>query len=109
MPDPQNPETFRRSKLSRREDPQIAALYRRLFELRAELRGSAVEEVEFDEEERWLRLRRGPVEIVCNFAAGERSVPCAATEVVLATHGEHGVEAAGGTVVLPALGGAVLR
>jgi maltooligosyltrehalose trehalohydrolase len=109
VPDPQDPETFERSKLSRREDPAIAALYRRLFELRAELRGTEVTEVSFDEEERWLWLRRADVEIVCNFADREQWVPCTARELVLTTHGEEATEADGEVVRLPALGGAVLR
>jgi maltooligosyltrehalose trehalohydrolase len=108
VPDPQDPATFEHSKLSRREDPAIAALYRRLFELRAELRGSEVDEVRFDEDDRWLWLRRGGLEIVCNFADRDQWVPCTATDVVLATH-EGGAEAVGETVRLPALGGAVLR
>jgi maltooligosyltrehalose trehalohydrolase len=109
VPDPQDVATFERSKLTRVEDPEIAALYRRLLELRRELRGTPVEEVEFDEEERWLWLRRGGLEIVANFADGEQWVPCTAREVVLAAPGDATVEADGETVLLPALAGAVLR
>jgi maltooligosyltrehalose trehalohydrolase len=109
VPDPQDPATFERSKLTREEDPEIAALYRRLFELRRELRGTEAEEVQFDEEERWLWVRRGSVEIVANFADGEQYVPCTARQVVLGTHGDDTVKADGETVLLPALGGAVLR
>jgi maltooligosyltrehalose trehalohydrolase len=109
VPDPQDPATFESSKLTRREDPGIAALYRRLLALRRELRGAEVEEVEFDEGERWLWLRRGSHEVVCNFADHEQYVPCTAREVVLGTHGEAGVKADGETVLVPALGGAVLR
>jgi maltooligosyltrehalose trehalohydrolase len=109
VPDPQDPATFERSKLSRREDPAIADLYRRLLEVRAELRGTEVTEVSFDEEERWLWLRRGDLEIVCNFADREQWVPCTARELVLATHGEPATEADGEVVRLPALAGAVLR
>jgi maltooligosyltrehalose trehalohydrolase len=108
VPDPQDPETFERSKLSRRGDPAIEALYRRLLELRRELGEAEVTDVAFDEDARWLWLRRGGHEIVANFADREQWVPCTATKVVLATHGE-GVEADGETVLLPALGGAVLR
>ncbi len=105
VPDPQDPATFERSKLSRRGDPAIAALYRRLSALRRELAGAAAE-ASFDEEERWLRVRRGDHEIVCNFASEPRRVPCAAREVVLATHE---ADADGEAVRLPALAGAVLR
>jgi maltooligosyltrehalose trehalohydrolase len=108
VPDPQDVATFERSKLTREENPEIAALYRRLFELRRELTGE-VSETAFDEDERWLWLRRGSFEIVANFSGGEQYVPCTASEVVLGTHGEDAVKADGETVLLPALGGAVLR
>jgi len=120
VPDPQALATFERSKLTWEEDPALATLYRRLLALRRELRGTAdstlvrhtrtsVEEVEFDEDERWLWLRRGSHEIVANFADYEQWVPCTAREVVLGTHGEEAVKADGETVLLPALAGAVLR
>jgi maltooligosyltrehalose trehalohydrolase len=109
VPDPQDVATFERSKLTRAADPEIAALYRRLLELRRELRGTEVDEVQFDEEERWLWVRRGSHEIVANFADHEQYVPCTAREVVLGTHGDASVKADGETVLLPALAGAVLR
>jgi maltooligosyltrehalose trehalohydrolase len=108
VPDPQDVATFERSKLTREENPEIAALYRRLLALRRELHGEA-EEVQFDEEERWLWVRRGSHEILANFADHEQYVPCTAREVVLGTHGDDTVKADGETVLLPALGGAVLR
>ena len=104
VPDPQDVATFERSKLTRGEDPEIAALYRRLLALRREIRGES--EVAFDEDEHWLRVRRGSHEIVANFSDGERRVPCALQEVVLATHEAH---PDGESVTLPALSGAVLR
>jgi maltooligosyltrehalose trehalohydrolase len=113
VPDPQDVATFERSKLTREENPEIAALYRRLLALRRELAGTPAREVEFEEEERWLWLRRGAHEIVANFADHEQWVPCTAREVVLATHegadGDAAVRADGETVLLPALAGAVLR
>jgi maltooligosyltrehalose trehalohydrolase len=113
VPDPQDVSTFERSKLTREEDPKIAALYRRLFALRRELiaapGGSPVDDVQFDEDERWLWLRRGSHEIVCNFADHEQWVPCTARQVVLATGDDGAVKADGETVLLPPLGGAVLR
>ncbi len=63
VPDPQNVETFLRSKLSQREpDP----LYRELLALRRELPRELT--VEADEEARVLRLRRGGTELVADFA-----------------------------------------
>jgi maltooligosyltrehalose trehalohydrolase len=104
VPDPQDPATFENSKLTREVDPEIAALYRRLFELRRQMTGKA--EVSYDEDERWLRVRRGSHEIVCNFSDGERRVPCDLREIVLETHHAH---LDGGTVILPPLAGAVIR
>ncbi|MGH2940505.1 MAG: malto-oligosyltrehalose trehalohydrolase [Solirubrobacterales bacterium] len=113
VPDPQDVATFERSKLTRAENPEVAALYRRLLDLRRELvaapDGSPVVEVQLEEEERWLWLRRGFHEIVANFADHEQYVPCTAREVVLGTHGDATVKADGETVLLPALAGAVLR
>ena len=105
VPDPQSPGTFERSKLSRREDREIAALYRDLLRLRPQL--PRVEaEVAHDDERRWLRVRRGPFELAMNFADGRRKVPVEGREVVLATHRAR--PQAGG-VLLPELAGAVLR
>lgn len=110
VPDPQDPATFERSKLTRVGDPAIEALYARLFELRRELAArpdeTPVEAVDFDEGERWLRVTRGGHEIVCNFAQEPRQVPCTARDVILATHE---ADADGTAVRLPALAGAVLR
>src|SRR5581483_7619701 len=47
VPDPQAPETFRASKLTRREDPGLRDLYARLLQARRQLRGEA--EATFDE------------------------------------------------------------
>jgi len=104
VPDPQDVATFERSKLTRQENPEIAALYRRLFALRGEMTGEA--ELSYDEDERWLRVRRGSHEIVCNFSDEERHVPCDLREIVLETHHAH---LDGGAVTLPPLAGAVLR
>jgi maltooligosyltrehalose trehalohydrolase len=112
IPDPGDVATFERSKLTRQGDPAIATLYRELFELRRTLAaapgGAEVAEAEFDEEERWLWLRRGGHEIVCNFADHEQWIPCTARDLVLATHPDAAFEADGETVLLPALAGAVL-
>jgi maltooligosyltrehalose trehalohydrolase len=67
VPDPQDPATFERSKLSRREDPELRAFYAELLRLRRELPREV--ETEVDEEGRRLRVRRGRVELVLDFAA----------------------------------------
>jgi maltooligosyltrehalose trehalohydrolase len=105
VPDPQAVETFERSKLTRREDRRIAALYRDLLALRRQL--PRVEpDIRHDEAQRWLRVARGPFELAMNFAPRRRRVPVAGSEVLLATHD---VTLGDGEVVLPPRGGAVVR
>jgi maltooligosyltrehalose trehalohydrolase len=65
VPDPQDVETFLRSKLTPREpDP----FYRELLELRRTL-PRELEIVEADEKRKRLRVRRGDTELVADFAA----------------------------------------
>ena len=105
VPDPQARETFERSKLTRTQDPRIAALYRELLALRLQL-PQLEAEAAHDEKARWLRVRRGPYELAMNFAGRQRRVPVDGAEVVLATHGAHCED---GHVVLPARAGAAVR
>jgi maltooligosyltrehalose trehalohydrolase len=107
IPDPQDPATFERSKLTRERDPEIAALYERLLAVRRELPKGDADEISFNEDARWLRVRRGQCELVCNFAAEPRRVPCAAGNVELATHGQPHI--ADGHVELEPLSGALIR
>jgi maltooligosyltrehalose trehalohydrolase len=104
VPDPQDPDTIERTKLTRREDPAIRELYAGLLRARRELRGEA--ETAFDEDARWLVVRRGEHALACNFAATAQAVPVAAREVVLATH-EASVR--DDTVHLPPKAGALVR
>ena len=87
IPDPQDVATFERSKLTRRGDAELSALYRSLLTVRRELPPGDVDAIEFDEEERWLRVQRGDFELMCNFAAGRRRLPCEGTQVELWTRG----------------------
>ena len=73
IPDPEDPATFERSKLTRQRDPAIARLYADLFRLRRRLPRATPTRSRFDEEARWLRVRRGPFELVCNFGSETRS------------------------------------
>jgi maltooligosyltrehalose trehalohydrolase len=66
VPDPQAEETFLRSRLSREGSPGLRELYRELLRLRRTLPKEV--ETSHDEERRWLLLRRGPVELLANFA-----------------------------------------
>ena len=110
VPDPQDPETFERSKLTRQRDEAVAELYATLLAVRRELPDDEVV-TDFDEGERWLTVDRGPFRLACNFADAPRAVPAGAghSEIVLAT-APGGAELGGdGTVALPALSGALLR
>jgi len=84
MPCPQEEGTFLRSKLDWSETGGGAhrgmlEWYRELIGLRSRLPGlgtgplEAVE-VEFDEDRRWLLMRRGKVTVACNFAGESRRV-----------------------------------
>jgi maltooligosyltrehalose trehalohydrolase len=67
VPDPQDPQTFERSKLDPPAgDPELLAFYKRLLALRRELPRQI--EVEADEDAHVLRIRRGRVEAVLDFA-----------------------------------------
>ena len=67
LPDPQSLETFERSKLPDGPgDEALRSLYRELIELRQRLPRAV--DVEVDEERRVLRVRRGDVELVADFA-----------------------------------------
>jgi maltooligosyltrehalose trehalohydrolase len=72
IPDPQAPETFVRSKLSWTGEPELRRLYAHLIALRSELPREC--EVDYDEDARWLTVRRGPVELVANFARHEQEI-----------------------------------
>ncbi|HEY3020716.1 MAG TPA: malto-oligosyltrehalose trehalohydrolase [Solirubrobacteraceae bacterium] len=105
VPDPQDPATYERSKLTWQEDRALRELYARLLRVRREVRGEA--RADFDEDERWLRVRRGDHELVCNFAGAPRTVAVTCSSIVLATH--DGAELRDGSVTLPPLAGALLQ
>jgi maltooligosyltrehalose trehalohydrolase len=67
VPDPQDPETFAASKLTRRGAPDgLVELYRSALALRHELTGS---EAEAGADGARLTVRRGPVRVLANFGA----------------------------------------
>ncbi len=107
VPDPQDPETFRRSKLTWARDEPLLDLHRRLLALRRELSGADCEVLGYDEAARWLRLRRAGYELAMNFAPRRAAVPVAARRLVLATHDVEAPKK--GVLSLPAYAGAVLR
>ena len=107
IPDPEDPATFQRSKLTRHGDAGLARLYRELILARGRLPHGSVTEVEYDEQARWLVARRGPYEIVCNFGTGEVRVPCQGAAIEVSAGGEG--QLAEGSIRLPAMSGALIR
>ena len=101
VPDPQDPATFERSKLTRDKDPRMLELHRDLIAARRDLPAGDAE-VSFDEEERWLRVRRGDQTLLMNFSTDTDLPIPAGVEVIVATH-----ELAEGA--LPPLAGALVR
>jgi maltooligosyltrehalose trehalohydrolase len=72
IPDPQDLETFRRSKLDPSAgDPEHLRYYQELLALRREL-GDGPARVESDEDRQLLRMWRSEVELVANFADVEQ-------------------------------------
>jgi maltooligosyltrehalose trehalohydrolase len=107
IPDPQAASTFEASKLTREADPELARLYRELIAARRDLAPGDADEIAFDEDARWLRVRRADHELVCNFSSERARVPCRGSQVALATHDD--ARAGDGHVELAALAGALVR
>ncbi|BDU05798.1 malto-oligosyltrehalose trehalohydrolase [Nocardia cyriacigeorgica] len=92
IPDPQDPATFARSKLNWAEptEPTHARLLDCYRELLA-LRGSRPEftdgwaslsDIDFDEEARWLVIRRSALALVCNLSDAPVTLPVTGTVVL---------------------------
>jgi len=84
IPDPQDPETFARSKLNWGEvevegHARLLELYRALVGLRAdaELADPWLDHLglDFDEDRRWIVMRRGRIALACNLGEAVVSVP----------------------------------
>ena len=118
VPDPQDPETFTRSKLDWSELDQephdrLLAVHRALLALRrahpdlvdADLSGMAVS---WDDADRWLVVHRGSLRVVVNLAEEPREIDLdvPATDVLFATGELPTLD--GETVTLPAESAAVL-
>jgi maltooligosyltrehalose trehalohydrolase len=82
VPDPQDPATFVRSKLSRQGDPRVRELYAAALRLRRELPRGNVSAVDYDTDAGWLRVQRGPYALLANFGAAP--VTCAGAVVLAA-------------------------
>jgi maltooligosyltrehalose trehalohydrolase len=117
MIDPQDPEAFYGAKLRWDERTEtghreILSLYRELLALRRnhrELTDGRLDQVEvrFDEDQRWLIVRRGTLLVVANVGDAERIVPAPGTEILLAS--DEGCTVSDGGVRLPAQSAAVVR
>jgi maltooligosyltrehalose trehalohydrolase len=122
VPDPQAEETFLRSKLRWEETSEgihaeMLEWHRRLIALRREeiaLTRSELRQVqvEFDEGQKWLRMKHGPIEVAFNGGASGVKLPVQDRqedryEVVLASTPE--VVCKGGDLWLPAGSLAVMR
>ena len=107
VPDPQDPETFRRSKLTRAGEPAgLRGAAPAAARARRELAAGEVDD-RYDERAGWLSIRRGEHILLANFARTHVHVPVEQVEeVVLATH-EPTLEP--GFVVLAPLSGALIR
>ncbi len=105
LPDPQDRRTFAASKLTGRRDEILADLYAALIVERRQLTGEA-EVIGLSEAERWLWMRRGDCDMICNFSSRRQSVATDRSELVICT-----AEATltDGAVTLPPLSGALLR
>jgi maltooligosyltrehalose trehalohydrolase len=117
VPDPENRETFERSKLrwdevNQGKHAEMLDWCRRLIALR---RGSpslndgeaGQTRVQFDEERRWLVMDRGRVKVLCNLGDSPVEFECEeGYGLVLRSQG--GIALWGGKVMVPAAGFAVL-
>ncbi len=94
IPDPQDPQTFQRSKLDWSEvddgdHARLLQIYRDLIALRrneSDLRDPGLDNlvVDYDETDRWIALRRGGLTIACNLGVRPVAVPFTG-ELVLAS------------------------
>jgi maltooligosyltrehalose trehalohydrolase len=107
IPDPQDPATFQRSKLTRRPDAGLDRLYRELIAARGRLAPGGFSSIEFDEDARWIRARRGPHTLVGNFATGPARVACEGSGIELSAGGETHLE--DGYITLPGMSAALIR
>ena len=97
MIDPQDPRAYHDAVLDWAEvdDPghaEMLDLYRRVIALRAtepELRDPRLDRmrVDYDEDARWVIVHRGALRVVANLAGESRTLPVAASEVLLSTGG----------------------
>jgi maltooligosyltrehalose trehalohydrolase len=108
IPDPEDPATFERSKLSRQVDPATRALYAELIQARRAIGPGDADEIRYDEVDRWLLVRRGPFEIVGNFDH-ERAVEIPVTGAGIELTTDPAAQISGRSLTLPPMSGALIR
>jgi maltooligosyltrehalose trehalohydrolase len=118
IPDPQDPETFLKSKLGGcdPEDAAQASLidwHRRLIALRRaerDLTDGRLDQVDvrFSEEQRWLALQRGSITVVCNLSAERQEVSLPSLAAMLLASSPECV-VADGAVAMPSDSVAILK
>ena len=108
IPDPEDPATFERSKLTREADPAIAELYLRLIEARQRLIAGDAGEIRFNETDRWLLVRRGVYTLVCNFDRERTAVIDTGGDTIELETGT-GAQIDSGSTTLPPMSGALIR
>jgi maltooligosyltrehalose trehalohydrolase len=108
VPDPQDPDTFEASKLTRQGEPAgVRDLHAALLRTRRDLPAGDADAIEHDEHAGWLRVRRGPYVLLASFSRRPSHVPLdGSAEVVLAA-GHVTLEP--GYVLLAPLSGALVR
>jgi maltooligosyltrehalose trehalohydrolase len=119
VPDPQDPATFERSKLDwadlgKDDHADLLDWHRRLIRVRRqlpELTGGSLDDVTvaYDEDERWIAVRRGDVVVLANLSDDEHHLPTTdpVLDVVLASADGFTFDAEG--VTLPAESVAIAR
>jgi maltooligosyltrehalose trehalohydrolase len=117
VPDPQDPQTFERSKLDWSEldgasHARLLSLYRELIALRRSVPALTDPSFEhlrasYDDESRWFRLERDDLSIVANFGTEPVELPVKSASVLLATHDR--VRLDGTTLALPGHAAVILQ
>ena len=106
VPDPQDPATFERSKLTRERDTALEELYATLLRVRTLLPPGEVS-TRHDDEARWLTVDRGPFRLCCNFADAPQPLPLDGHAKIVVVAGVAALR--DGAVVVGARSGALVR
>ena len=107
VPDPQDPETFEASKLTREGEPGLRELHAALLRARRDLPPGDADAIDHDEHAGWLRVRRGPFVLLANFSRRATHVPLDGSAEVVVAAGHATLEP--GYVLLAPLSGALVR